>query len=343
MDTMFTSGAGHFWFGDARVTTHIIIYVVIYALLLAALFFMFYMIIKSARKNREYVSAREVLTEQVTLNYYKRQKDVDERWRKIGETEKKPFLYNFDRMIDYSGLRQRIPIASADLFIIVFVLVTVACFFIGAFTGMGAFVGLLLGIAICIAVYTAMRFKADINFETIENGMFGFVNAISTSSKGSDDIIAILDDAKQSFCRPLRILAARCCLEARNTGRTVEALHHFELAVENNECKKIIRNLSMCAQTDSDYTVVIDECRVGLKEHIAAREERKSIVANNRATIIQLAVIGALSFFLIGSIVNTQNVFVYLWAFFLGRVVLIYIVAVLFACVIYSFAMKERG
>ena len=332
---------GQVLFGDA-VGMQKPVYVIIYVLLFASIFFLAKFAYTSASKNGVFTSTRGKIKDSISLSYVRRQEAEDAEWEKDGEREKKPFMYNFDRLIDFCGLRNAIPSVSAEMFIILFVLIIALSVFLSVFSGLGAFLGMIIGVGICFLIRAIMRAVADINYNSVENGMFSFINAVATEAKSSDDIISVLDKAKTTLCRPLRVAMRNCVVEARSTGRVMEALRHFELAVENKEMKKIIRNLAMCTQTDSDYFSVMEHCRLGIKEHVNAREERKAIANNAKVTTIQLLVISAISLVLVGNICDTSNVFLYLWSFFSGKVVLVFILVVMFFCLIDFFVIGER-
>lgn len=331
----------YFFYGNASVGQSIVL-TIIYVMLFVSLFCLIRAIHVKASRSNVTSLAKDSAREKLTFSYFKRQKEEEAKWMRDGMQEKVPWLYRMDRLIDYSGLRNYMPFMTADILIVVYVALIIISFFVCYFAGLGVLMGLLIGIGACVVVRSILRFVADRNFELIENNMVSFVNAVGVESKSSDDLITILDSAKKTLCRPLRMVITRCCSEARSLGQIDIAMYHFELAVENQQLKKIIRNLEMCAHTDADYKTVIDQCRLGLKEHISAREERKAILDNNRASIVVMLCLGLLSLFLVGQIVETSNVFSYLWSFLLGKIVLVYILTVMFICFVSLFLAKER-
>lgn len=274
--------------------------------------------------------------------YLYRQKLEEEKWLKEGEQEKRSLFYVLDRLVDYCGLRNLIPFACAECLIFFFMVLITGSFFLGIGTNLGGIAGLFLGVALSVLAGAGLRAAANRRYDLIENDLFSFVNLISTASRSSDDLISILDTAGGGTCRPLRAAIQKSCLEARNTGKIMEALRHLEVSVENPEFRKIIRNLAMCYYTDANYSSVIDQCRLGLKEHINAREERKALEANNRVAVIQLAGLGGLTFYIIGSIIGERNVFSYLWGFLAGRLMLLYLIGVMVFCLADLFVSKGR-
>lgn len=330
-------------FGNINGVWQIILLLVIYVLLLGTIFIAVRSVYVRVEKSGVLHKASKATKEKFSLSYMKRKNDEEEVWNEHGMQEKMPLLYRLDRLIDYCGIRSTFKFASADILVLIFSVLVIGGFFAGYATGIGIILGMLLGAAVSVVIYTVMRFVADQNFDLIENNMVSFVNAVSTESKSSDDLITILDNAKTTLCRPLRRAITACCTEARATGKIDLALHHFEMAVENFQMKKTIRNLGMCVHTNADYAKIIDQCRLGLKEHIASREERKAINGNNRTAIISMVALGVVGLFMTGNIVETSNVFTYLWSFMLGRIVLIYTLAVLFYCIVSLFISKERN
>lgn len=330
-----------FLFGRAEGSWRILI-VAMYVLLLGSLFLLIWQAYIRAKKSGVGSTAKELASDKLLLSYFRRQRNAEEEWSREGAQEKVPLMYRVDRLIDYSGLRNYVPWMTADILAAACVFLFLAVFFVTYFCKLGALLGILFGISAVIIIYTALRFTADRNFEMIENDLLSFVNAVGAESRSSDDIILILDNVRSMMCRPLRLAISRCVEEARQNGRIDVALYHLELSVENEQFKIIIRNLEMCSETDARYGVVVDQCRKGLKEHISSRIERKGMIAASRVTMVTMVALGVLSLVLIGQIIEEENVFKFMWSFLMGRVMLIYIIAVLFWCIISLFVVKER-
>ena len=329
-------------FGELTEVWQIILLSGVYVLLLAsivALALMIFFRIQSFR-NKQAISDR--LKDRFSRSYLKRSEEEEKKWMEEGEQEDIPLLYKMDRLIDYSGLRGKLPWLTSDILVVAFIVICLLGFFFGFFTGMGALIGLLVGFAICFVIRSMIRLMADKNYDIIEVDLLKFLNAVDSASGSRDDLIDILRDVAPSMCKPLKRVLERCCVEASTTGDIEKSLKHLERAVENNQFKVIIRNLGMASETSSDYGTVLAECRLGLREHIAAREERKVQMANGRVSLIQLVVIGVLSFFIMGSIVDVDNVFVYLWGYGIGKVVLVYNVAVIFFCLMDAIMLRGR-
>ena len=315
---------------------------VMYLLLLlsiSALCLMIYFRVKKKRENHNFSSR---LQERFSRSYHKRLEEEEKKWLEEGEQDEKPFMYRFDRLIEYSGMRGVFPWLTSDIMVVIFVVIVLLMFFIGYFTHIGAFIGFLIGCAICFVIRSALRIKADNNYEEIEVDLLKFVNAVDSASGTNDDIVTILREVSHSLCRPLRKVVERCCREAAHTGNVKMALRHLELAVENSQFRVIVRNLQMASETSADYSIVLEECRLGLREHISAREERKAQMANGRVALLQLVAIGVVSFFVMGMIVEVDNIFAYLWSNFLGKIVLVYNVAVIFICLMDALMMRGK-
>lgn len=315
---------------------------VMYLLLFAsitALILMVFFAVKRARNRRNFSSR---IQDRFARSYHKRLVEEEKKWLEEGEQEEKPLMYKFDRLIEYSGIHSYMSWLTSDIMVVIFVVIVLVAFFIGYFTKMGAFVGFLVGCAVCFVIRCVLRMMADNNYEAIETDLLKFVNAVDSVSGTNDDIVTIFREVSQSLCRPLRKAVERCCGEATSTGDVKMALRHLELSVENSQFKVIIRNLQMASETSADYSIVLEECRLGLREHIAAREERKAQISNGRVALLQLVVVGVIAFFVMGMIVDVDNIFVYLWSTFFGKIVLVYNVAAIFICLMDAIMMRGK-
>lgn len=329
-------------FGEMTEIWQFVLMGFMYLLLLVAISVLVLQIFFQIQYIRSRRSFSDRIRERFARSYHRRAEEEEKKWLEEGEQEDVPFMYKLDRLIEYSRLRERLPWLTADILMVAFVVICLLGFFIGYFTGLGAFIGLIIGFAICFVIRSAIRLTADRNYDEIEMDLLKFLNAVDSASGSRDDLITIFRDVAPSMCRPIRIALENCCLEASTTGDVRKALKHLELAVENSQFVIIVRNLGMAANTSSDYGTVLAECRLGLREHISAREERKVQASNGRVALIQLVVIGVLSFFIMGKIVDVDNIFAYLWGNLPGKIVLIYNVSIIFFCLMDAIMLRGR-
>ena len=329
-------------FGEMTEIWQIVLMGFMYLLLLCAISVLVLQIYFQIQYIRSRRSFSDRIRERFSRSYHRRVEEEEKKWLEEGEQEDVPFMYKLDRLIEYSRLRERLPWLTADILMVSFVVICLLGFFIGYFTGLGAFIGLIIGFAVCFVNRSAIRLTADRNYDEIEMDLLKFLNAVDSASGSRDDLITIFRDVAPTMCRPIRIALENCCLEASTTGDVRKALKHLELAVENSQFVIIVRNLGMAASTSSDYGTVLAECRLGLREHISAREERKVQASNGRVALIQLVGIGVLSFFIMGKIVDVDNIFVYLWGNLPGKIVLIYNVSVIFFCLMDAIMLRGR-
>ena len=329
-------------FGEMTAVWQIVLMSAAYILLFVCIVAMVLMIYAQVQRVRSRQAFSDRVRERFSRSYHRRAEEEEKKWMVDGEQEDVPFMYKMDRLIEYSGLRTSLPWLTSDILVVGYVIICLVGFFLGYFTGIGALIGLLIGGAICFIIRSAIRLTADKNYDEIEVDLLKFLNAVDSASGSRDDIISILRDVSPSMCRPLRRALERCCVEATSTGDVRKALKHLERAVENQQFVVIIRNLGMASETSADYGTVLAECRLGLREHISAREERKVQISNGRVALIQLVVVGSLSFFIMGKIVDVDNVFSYLWQYTVGKIVLVYNVAIIFFCLMDAILLRGR-
>lgn len=331
-----------FLFGGLTQVWQILLMSFMYLLLLVSIVFLVLKIFQQVQSFRERQTFSARIKDRFARTYHKRVAEEEQKWLEEGEQETVSLMYKMDRLIDYSGIRSRLPWLTSDILMLVFVIICLMGFFVGHFTALGAFIGFLMGIAVCFVIRSAIRFMADTNYDAIETDLLKFLNAVDSASGSKDDLISIFKEVSHSMCRPLKHALDTCCREAASTGDVKRALKHLELSVENTQFCVIIRNLGMAAETSSDYGVVLDECRLGLREHISAREERKVQISSGRTALLQLVGIGSLSFLIMGKIVDVDNIFTYLWGSFAGKIVLIYNITVIFFCLMDAIMLRGR-
>ncbi len=278
-------------------------------------------------------SKREQIKTKITQPYFRRLRKEEEQWTLFGEEEKHSLFYRLDRLVDYSDVQSLIPFACAEAVLGLMSVLALGGLCAGIALGIGWHIGLFIGVVCALLCILTLCIMADVRYDRIEDGLFAFVNVVSTESKSSDDLVTILGESVKLLCKPLQKVVENFCTEARATGRIAQSLHHMVLSVENEEFCKIVRNLAMCYRTDADYAKVIRECRIGLKEHINAREEQKVLLGNSGLELLELVGLGTLTLVLIGNIIGESNVVLYLNQTIPGRIVLIYILGVMTWCI----------
>lgn len=277
---------------------------------------------------------------------------LNERYRKridkernlqmtVGNREKKSLLYRLDRILDYSGLRNRVGNISAEIyimFIAVIMLITGALTFV--FTK-NVFLAISVTFIVISISSVVLYVMSGIYYNRLEKGIMTFLNLVENFSKTENDIVQIFKKTIHYMDEPLKGILEEFCGEAESLGDTEPAFENMIIRLEHVKCRELFRNLSVCSKYEANYDEVACDCRTSMLDYLSVKAERAAIISNGRAEIIILIASAVCIVFLFSSI--TENLFEVLTGTLIGNIILFYCCIVFVICMIVMIMFDKRS
>lgn len=280
--------------------------------------------------------------ERLRRRYEKRLSRERRRQMEEGNTSKKPFLYRLDRMLEYSGIRRLLPFVNAEIFIAFYVLALFIIFAVCMFIFKSPVAGVLADIFMCLTVWCVMYIISGNYYRKLEDNIMTLLNLIENFSKTEDDIVRIFRKTIPYIGEPVRTILTEFCSEAEACGDVNRAFDNLNARIEHRKCRELLHNIRVCSRYESNYDMLVRDCRASMMDFLAIKAERKAIINNGRAEIVILLLSAALIVYLFSNIVS-GGLFILMFESVAGRVIVVYCAAVFMISVIMMLTYDKRG
>ena len=286
-----------------------------------------YVIIKEMNKNHMITGIK---------SYFKDRSDIrkDLEQNKVledGYGQNMGLLYRLDLVLYQSGISKNLPWMVSEIFFLMSVFMTTACFTAVLILSGKMLYALCTGILFVFIEYMTVTLLMAHNTKRIEEDIINFANLLDNYSKTSDDIVSIMENTWLYLGEPLRSSVRNCCAECRTSGDTVAAFKRLELSVRHPKFSELVRNLELCSRYNADYSSVIRKNRELIENYLAQKQIRKQMANNSRLNILILyAGAGVVIKLLEG--IGENGIFKMLTGSLTGNIILI----ITFAVILYS-------
>ncbi|MCI8308446.1 MAG: hypothetical protein HFH14_10415 [Lachnospiraceae bacterium] len=267
-----------------------------------------------------------------------------ERRRQIeeGNTLKKPFLYRLDRALEYSGIRRLLPFVNAEIFILFYVLALFIIFTACAVIFKNSVAGIIADVIMCVIVWGVIYVISGNYYNKLEDNIMTLLNLIENFSKTEDDIVRIFRKTIPYIGEPVRTILTEFCSEAEACGDVNRAFDNLNAKIEHRKCRELLHNIRVCSRYESNYDMLVRDCRASMMDFLAIKAERKAIINNGRAEIVILLLSAALIVYLFSNIVS-GGLFGLMFGSVAGRVIVLYCAAVFMISVLIMLTYDKKG
>lgn len=280
--------------------------------------------------------------EKLRQRYEKRLKEERRRQIEEGNTLKKPIMYRLDRVLEYSGIRRHFPFVNAEVSIALYISSLAIVFMLGAVIFKSSIAGLIVDALMCVCVWCVLYIFSGNYYKKLEDNIMTLLNLIENFSKTEDDIVQIFRKTIPYVGEPVRTILTEFCSEAETCGDVNRAFDNLNSRIEHRKCRELIHNIRVCSRYESNYDMLVRDCRASMMDFLEIKAERKAIINNGRAEIIILLLSAALIVYLFSNIIS-GGLAGLLFGSAVGRIIVLYCLAVIVVSVIMMLTYDKRG
>lgn len=259
----------------------------------------------------KYYSTMQDRIRQVYLNTSiaeRKRADEERRKRDIhGEGNDKDILSRIDEILNYSGIKDKIPWLTTELFIVLALLLIAIVSTIVLLT-FGLIQGLLSAVVIFAVIRLSIVLLSIYRSKLIDEQLLQFMNIIDNLSKTSNDIIDIFEKASLYIQDPLRNQVYQAVQKARNAGSKEIALKDLQDNVKNKHFKMLVRNLDISSNFENNYSDIVEDCRGVFHSYIKSHKELKQIQISGAIQIGFMLIMSLVSIQMVTQISNSDNI-----------------------------------
>lgn len=228
---------------------------------------------------------------QTDMDLAARQRGLENRKQLLELQENHSLWFRLERLLYYSGIRQRFPGMSAEIWVAGGLAVTGALFLIAA--AFGGFRAALCITAAVLAVEAALlRYLRARNLRAVNDSLMKLLDFLGNYSITAAEVTGTLDQVSRYMEEPIKTALEECYLEAQVTGDTGIALLSMADKVEHPKFQELARNMEISVRYCADFTALVNSSRRSMREHLRIAQERKAML---REAIVNMALLLAMS------------------------------------------------
>lgn len=263
------------------------------------------------------------------MNAAARQRNLADRQNLLQMQESHSGWYRIEQLLEYSGLKNRIPGLSAEWWILLQLVTGMALFCVCSLFG---FIGIGVGsVAVLFWLeWMALRISCRRNFRRTEEDLTKLLDFLGNYSVTSGEITGIFDQISRYMKEPVQSALNACFLEATTTGDSQTALLAMAEKVEHPKFKELARNMEITSRYCADFSALVQGSRRSLREYLRTVQERHSMTREAGINLVILAGMSAVVLLSVGKLtgINMQQILFMTWPgrIGLGILVVIFIV-----------------
>lgn len=202
------------------------------------------------------------------------------------------FWFRLERQLIYSGLKKRFPHLTAERFIVVNVLGLsgVLLFFLLLGRKMWALLGILIFLVVEVVFFLFCKHRA---MESVNDNLIKFLDFLGNYSITAGEVTGIFRQVSRYVEEPLKSVLEECYYEAQTTGDTAMALLAMAGKIEHPKFKELVRNMEVSLRYSADFTILVQNSRRSMREHLRTGAERKSLL---REAMVNMGILLLMSF-----------------------------------------------
>ena len=227
------------------------------------------------------------------------------------ETEVKvPMMHKLNNLLIRSGLKDKIPELSIDVYLIVVIGLATISFFVATSVLNSVIFGGLVAFSLVFLSLFGLVLLADRKKRLIEDDLELFLNLLSNYSNSTDSLYEMLDKTSKKINEPFKSYLQETCYEIQLQGNMEEPLERLKEKINHPQFKKIIDYLQLAATNEANYKEIINLNNKTLKTYLDLERKKAAIKSATRKELLLLIGCSVVIYLIVmsnGLIVNPIN------------------------------------
>lgn len=201
-------------------------------------------------------------------------------------------LSRLDELLLYSGLHLKMPWLTPENWILLQLAFAGAVCVIMPLMRLAWWWGVLVFAAFVTVQYIGVTVLMARNYNSVDENLLKFLDFLGNYSITSGEITSILYQISNYLDDPLRSVLQECYYEAQTFGDTGKALLSMTRKIQHPKFGEVIRNVEITMRYSADFTILVNQSRRSVREHMRMRQERKSLA---REAWVNMLILGAMT------------------------------------------------
>ena len=242
---------------------------------------------RSAKKTREAAQEAAKKIQKWSEEAEERRKNEAElAAARNGESEKKNFIQKIDLLIKQSGLDEKFPSMSVELFIALWASLVLASAGVTILFSRNIVV-LLVVIAFAIVLpYVYVGFLSHRNIQKVQQMLIIFCDTAINISATATNLMDLLKQCAAFMDDPLRTALENAYTEAvYGTEGQWMALYHLRQRIPEKQFDSIIQDLELASKYEADYQQILKDRKGIIESHLASEAKKRQLLNSGRLNI----------------------------------------------------------
>ncbi len=240
---------------------------------------------------------------QTDMDLAARQRGLENRKQLLELQENHSLWFRLERMLYYSGIRQRFPSISAEIWVAGELAAMSALFLAATILG-GIKTALLTVAAVVAAEAVILRYLRARNLRMVNDNLMKLLDFLGNYSITASEVTSTLDQVSRYMEEPIKTVLEECYMEAQVTGDTGIALLSMADKVEHPKFQELARNMEISLRYCADFTALVSSSRRSLREHLRIAQERKSMLREAVVNMALLLIMSLAVLLTVGHLIN---------------------------------------
>lgn len=240
---------------------------------------------------------------QADMDLAARQRGLENRRQLMELQENHSLWFRLERMLYYSGIRQRFPAVSVEMWVAGELVVT-GMLFLGCLAFGGVRAALLITCALTAAEALLFRYLRARNLRRVNENLIKLLDFLGNYSITVAEVTGTLDQVSRYMEEPIKTALEECYMEAQVTGDTGTALLSMADKVEHPKFQELARNMEISIRYCADLTALVSSSRRSMREHLRIAQERKAMLREAIVNMVLLLVMSMAVLLTVGHLIN---------------------------------------
>lgn len=240
---------------------------------------------------------------QADMDLAARQRGLENRRQLMELQENHSLWFRLERMLYYSGIRQRFPAVSVEMWVAGELVVT-GMLFLGCLAFGGVRAALLITCALTAAEALLFRYLRAMNLRRVNENLIKLLDFLGNYSITVAEVTGTLDQVSRYMEEPIKTALEECYMEAQVTGDTGTALLSMADKVEHPKFQELARNMEISVRYCADLTALVSSSRRSMREHLRIAQERKAMLREAIVNMVLLLVMSMAVLLTVGHLIN---------------------------------------
>ena len=239
------------------------------------------------------VGVREIVvcTEQFLL-----QETRKVRMQRLPEVTSTKLWDRLERMLFYSGIRNRYPFFSAKVWLLWMIMLNGCSFIVASLMTGSVLKGVLACAVMCVVLTTVLAWMRSRNLKNTEKYLLELVNLTESFAATGEEPVAILNHCSFYMRGPIGQVL-RNMEKTRQQGISSRLLlEQMKVMLEHPKWQEFIHNLSVCSMYNSDFGTVFGSSRKSIQGYLSSKKERQKV---KQVAKLEMAIIVIFCFIII--------------------------------------------